>query len=72
MNYMYDYDKQYPQSYQFKYNIYNYIFNNADKLDNPCELEFWYPFVYTDRAQFIEKLYFGRRTGTMKTRIRLK
>ena len=72
MNYMYDYDKQYPQSYQFKYNIYDYIFNNTDKLEGPCELEFWYPFSYVDKNHFLEKLYFGRRTGTMKTRIRLK
>ena len=71
INYLYKYGKQYPYSIDYNYNIYNYIFNNSDIIERKNTLTFTYPFVFAEKKRFLEKVYFGRRAGIMKTRIEL-
>ena len=69
-NFIYDYDKSYPYTKQYNYDINNFVFSENSELDKKSTVEFSYPFEYSSQDNFFEKLYFSRRAGITKTRIK--
>lgn len=67
INFMFNYNQTYPVTKSYQYNIFDYVFNDSNNLAEPHTYEFQSKFTFSNKEQFLEKVYFGRRTGIMKT-----
>ena len=68
-NYEYSDTAQYPYALSLKYNLEEYIFTDETELDRPAVVQVSYPLKFNHYDNFKEKIYFGRRSGVLRTNI---
>ena len=63
-----DINKEYPCKFESKKNVYGYIFKNENYNESSL-LEFGLNFKYTDKREFLRRMYLNRRAGGAKVHV---
>ena len=68
INAMYEFTENYPYQTVFDYNIYSYVFEDAELVSTPQEINFTYPFKWESLNDFKDRIFVFRKSGALKSR----